>query len=133
MTSQERVLRLLTLHPQIHRPTAGVGWWAWLLQRITGVALVAYLFLHIGVISTSLGGADNFDPVLRLLQTPVFVVLDLLLVATVLYHTLNGIRVIFFDMGIGIKAQAFLFWVALTTTAATMAVAVYFSMPLILK
>ncbi len=34
--------------------TYGLGMWAFLLHRLTGLALVVYLFLHIWVISSSL-------------------------------------------------------------------------------
>ena len=109
------------------------GWWAWLLQRVTGLGLVLYIFLHIGVISTAQLGADTFDDVLALLQTPIFVVLDLLLATAVLYHGLNGVRVIVIDLGIGVSRQAELFCVCLVLTALTMATVTYFSLPLIVR
>ncbi len=109
------------------------GWWAWFLQRLTGVALVGYLFLHIGVISTGQAGADTFDGVLAVLQTPAFVVLDLWLLAAVLYHGLNGLRVVLLDLGIGIRRQAELFWASLVLTAMATAAATYFSLPLIFR
>lgn len=109
------------------------GWWAWLLQRVTGLGLVLYVFLHIGVISTAQLGAATFDGVLAVLQTPFFVVLDLLLAAAVLYHGLNGVRVILIDLGIGISRQVELFWACLLLTALTMAAVTYLSFPLIVR
>ena len=109
------------------------GWWAWFLQRLTGVALVGYLFLHIGVISTAQAGADTFDAVLIVLQKPFFVVLDLFLIAAVLYHSLNGVRVMLFDAGIAIKHQGLLFLACMLLTAVVTGVAGHFSLPLILR
>ena len=109
------------------------GWWAWFLQRLTGVALVGYLFLHILVISTVQAGEDVFDSVLIVLQKPFFVVLDLFLIAAVLYHALTGVRVLLFDLGIGLKQQAGLFWVCMGLTTILTAVAGYFSLPLIFR
>ena len=109
------------------------GWWAWLLQRVTGLGLVLYVFLHIGVISTAQLGADTFDGVLAVLQTPFFVALDLLLAAAVLYHGLNGVRVILIDLGVGISRQAEMFWACLALTVLTMAAVTYFSFPLIVR
>ena len=100
---------------------------------MTGVALVVYLFLHIAVISTARAGADTFDAVLIILQKPVFVVLDLFLIAAVLYHALNGVRVLLFDAGIAIRQQALLFWVCMLLTVAVTLVAGYFSLPLIFR
>jgi len=109
------------------------GWWAWFLQRLTGVALVGYLFLHIAVISTAGAGADTFDGVLIVLQKPFFVVLDLILIAAVAYHGLNGLRVLLFDLGVGLKQQAGLFWICMVLTSILTGVAGYFSLPLIFR
>jgi len=109
------------------------GWWAWFLQRLTGVALVGYLFLHILVISTVQAGQDAFDSVLIVLQKPFFVVLDLFLIAAVVYHALNGVRVLLFDLGIGLKQQAGLFWVCMVFTTILTLAAGYFSLPLIFR
>ncbi len=109
------------------------GWWAWFLQRLTGVALVGYLFLHILVISTVQAGQDTFDSVLIVLQKPFFVVLDLFLIAAVVYHALNGVRVLLFDLGIGLQRQAGLFWVCMVLTMILTLVAGYFSLPLIFR
>jgi|TARA_B100001750_G_C15018947_1_gene356004 succinate dehydrogenase / fumarate reductase cytochrome b subunit len=104
-----------------------------MLQRITGLGLVFYLFVHIMVISTALAGAETFDDVLTVLQLPVFVVLDLFLAAAVLYHGLNGLRVILIDLGVGVTRQSELFWACLVVTATTMAFVTYFSFPLITR
>ncbi len=109
------------------------GWWASFLQRLTGVALVGYLFLHILVISTVQAGQDAFDSVLIVLQKPFFVVLDLFLIAAVVYHALNGVRVLLFDLGIGLQRQAGLFWVCMVLTTILTLVAGYFSLPLIFR
>ncbi len=109
------------------------GWWAWLLQRVTGVALVGYLFLHIGVISTAIAGESTFDDTMVFLQTPVFVVLDLLLLAAVVYHAANGVRVILLDLGIGIRAQATAWWTVVALTTGTVLAAATVTWPLIFR
>ncbi len=110
-----------------------IGWWAWLLQRITGVLLVAYLFLHIAMISTSQAGEDTFNDVLAFVQHPIFMALNLVLIAIVLYHAFNGVRVVLFDLGIGIKRQAELFWISVVLTAIGTGVSGYLSGPLIFR
>ena len=97
----------------------GVGMWAWLLQRLSGIVIVIYLFFHIWVISTSLQGGQAFDRVLGNLQNPFILALELLLFWAILYHTFNGFRVILFDLGYGVRQQKAVFW-------AVMAVAVLF-------
>jgi succinate dehydrogenase / fumarate reductase cytochrome b subunit len=93
-----------------------VGMWAWILHRITGLGLLFYLFLHTALMSTSLlRGEKAFDATLSVLMgNPLFELLDALLLAAVLYHSFNGIRILLFDMGIGIglETQKILFWIS---------------------
>lgn len=85
------------------------GMWAYILQRATGLALVLYLLLHIVIVTQSIRGPDVFDALLRTLLGPPFLVLDLLLFAATLFHALNGVRIILFDLGIGIREQKTVF------------------------
>ncbi len=98
-----------------------VGMWAWLIHRVTGLGLAFYLFLHITLMSTSLLRGENaFDATLSVLMgKPVFELLDTLLLAAVLYHCLNGIRILLFDMGIGVgvATQKVFFWVSMGISA----------------
>lgn len=107
------------------------GFYAWLLHRVTGLAIIFYLLLHIVVISTVLGGGGNFDAVMAWLKRPFFAVGEMLLVTAVIYHGLNGLRVILFDLGIGIKRQKPLFWGAFVLAAAGFGFALRVFWPLI--
>jgi len=89
-----------------------VGMWAWVLHRVTGIALVAYLLLHVSLMSISLlKGQPAFDSLLSTLMTSrPFQMLDLGLLAAVLIHGINGVRLIPFDLGIGVRRQKETFW-----------------------
>jgi len=100
----------------------GLGMWAWLLFRISGLVLVGYLFVHIGVISLGRAGADKLDQMLDLFHNPVMVFLELMLVGAVLYHALNGVRIVLMDLGIGIRAHKTVFWACMAVAAATLLV-----------
>ncbi len=102
----------------VHPANLHVGTWAWILHRITGLALVGYLLLHICVISSALYGSGSFDVVLGVLQTPFFLVLDLGLLAAVLYHGLNGVRILLFDIGVGVRRQKEIFAATIVLSAA---------------
>ena len=95
------------------------GMWAWIGHRITGVALVVYIFLHLSFITTaSLGdGPKNFDALMKITSQPLFIVLDFVLVVVVIYHAMNGLRVVLFDAGYGIRRQKQVFWVAMGAAA----------------
>jgi succinate dehydrogenase / fumarate reductase cytochrome b subunit len=70
---------------------------AWLLHRISGVAIVLFLFLHI--LDTSLVGIGPgaYDTFVSIYRVPLFRVLEVALVAAVVYHGVNGVRVIVVD------------------------------------
>jgi succinate dehydrogenase / fumarate reductase, cytochrome b subunit len=99
---------------QVWRPMA-VGMWAWWLQRVTGLGLAGYLLLHVFLMGTSiLRGPSAFDSLLALLMgSKLFMLLDLALLAAVLIHGFNGIRLILFDLGLGIPHQKKVFWVGM--------------------
>ncbi len=95
------------------------GMWAWVGHRLTGVALVAYVFLHLSFISTaSMGdGEASFDSLMATTSQPLFVFMDFLLVILVIYHAMNGLRVVLFDLGLGIRRQKIVFWITMVVAA----------------
>ena len=104
----------------------GLGMWAWLLFRVAGVVLVLYLFAHIGVISTArLSGRSTLNSAFTLFDHPLFVLLDLLLVWAVLFHALNGVRILLMDMGFGIRSHKAVFWVCMLIAVATLGLFAY--------
>lgn len=70
------------------------GFIAFVLRRLTGVALVIYLLLHMWVIGGINSGADTFNERMEFLGKPVFRVLEIGLLAAVVYHGIDGIRLI---------------------------------------
>jgi succinate dehydrogenase / fumarate reductase cytochrome b subunit len=86
------------------------GMAAWLLHRITGLGLVVYLLLHINVTS-SLHNPESFNQVMGFLGSPLFRFLELGLLALVIYHAMNGIRIIWVDFFGGSAIHAKIFWV----------------------
>lgn len=113
----------------------GIGMYAWLFQRITGLALFAYVFFHMTMIGTMLldpflgtGVAGTFyntvvhavnqplihtgtDLVDHMLSLGFFI--DAGVMAFGIYHGANGVRVVLFDLGIGIRRQKEIFWIFL--------------------
>ncbi|HSL15413.1 MAG TPA: succinate dehydrogenase [Actinomycetota bacterium] len=87
-----------------------IGGWAFAVNRITGLGLVFYLYLHLAVLSLLLGGADAWNDFLRIATTSVFLLLDVLLVFGLLYHGLNGVRVALIGTGLVPGRERALFW-----------------------
>ncbi|MCS7230092.1 MAG: succinate dehydrogenase, cytochrome b556 subunit [Candidatus Kryptonium sp.] len=77
------------------------GGWAWIIHRISGIALTAYLYVHIYALSALAKGKEAFDAEMALFKKPVFKFLEWVLFAFVLAHTLNGIRIVLVDFGKG--------------------------------
>lgn len=75
----------------------GEGMWTWVLQRITGVSVFFFLFVH--VLDTALVrvSPEAYDLVIATYKTPIVNVLEVGLVGAVLYHALNGLRIVAVD------------------------------------
>ena len=87
-----------------------IGSWAFSVNRITGLGLVFYLYLHLGVLSLLLAGESAWNDFLELATTAVFLGLDVLLVFGILFHGLNGVRVALVGTGVAPNRQMALFW-----------------------
>ncbi len=79
------------------------GSWAWILHRISGIALIGYLFLHIYSVSPLSQGKAAFDHKMQTFGSPFFMFLEWLLFAFVLFHSLNGVRIVLVDWAEGAK------------------------------
>ncbi len=75
----------------------GQGMWSWVAQRITGIAVFFFLYVH--VIDTALVrvSPEAYDLVIATYKTPIVNLLEVGLVGAVLYHALNGLRIIAVD------------------------------------
>lgn len=89
-----------------------VGMWSWVLHRITGVAIFFFLLVH--VLDTALVrvSPEAYNVVISTYKTPLIGLAELGLVAAILYHALNGIRITLIDFwSKGAKYQNQMFWV----------------------
>ncbi|MFB6201290.1 MAG: succinate dehydrogenase, cytochrome b556 subunit [Halorhabdus sp.] len=95
------------------------GMWAWILHKFTGWVLVGYLFTHIAVLSTATGGANLYTSTLSGLEALLIVrLLEVGLLAVAVFHMLNGIRLLFVDLGLGLERQDQTFYASLVVTGA---------------
>lgn len=70
------------------------GFLSFVLRRFTGVVLVLYLLLHISVIGSAMSGADAFNEQMNFLQTDIFKIAEIALLAAVIYHAFDGVRLL---------------------------------------
>lgn len=95
----------------------GVGAWAFILNRISGIGLTLYLFLHLIVLGMLARGPQAYDSFVALARSPLMVAGELLVVVAGLYHGLNGLRVAFTSFGVGLRWQKEIFYALLAITA----------------
>ena len=68
---------------------------------------------HQGHLQGRVGGAETLDSLFEFFDKPFLVFLDLVLVVAVLYHALNGVRIMLMDFGVGIKRHKVVFWICM--------------------
>src|ERR1043165_817667 len=87
------------------------GQTAHVLQRVTGLLLLIYLFLHVRTIHELSRGPAAFDAALATFRHPLFKLLEIALLGTVILHALNGVRITLLDLGLWQGRERRLFWV----------------------
>jgi succinate dehydrogenase cytochrome b subunit len=87
-----------------------LGGFAFAVNRITGLGLVFYLYLHLAVLSLLLRGEHAWGDFLRIATSGAFLGLDVILLFGLLYHGLNGIRVALVGTGVVPNRQKALWW-----------------------
>lgn len=99
-----------------------LGMIAYILNRVTAIGLVVYLYIHLFVLSMLTGGPSQWDPFIQIARSPLFLTLDVILLAGILIHGLNGLRVTLTGFGVGVSAQKTMF-VALMIVGAVLLLA----------
>jgi succinate dehydrogenase / fumarate reductase cytochrome b subunit len=105
----------------------GEGMWTWVLQRVTGVAVFFFLFVH--VLDTALVRVSPtaYNSVIASYKTPIVNLLEVGLVGAVLYHALNGLRVILVDFwSKGPRLQRQMTWVIAAVWVVVMVPGIFF-------
>ena len=79
------------------RYRGGTGMVAWALHRLTGLGILVFLFAH--VIDTSLIGwaPAAYDAAIALYRNTIFRIGEILLFGAVVYHSVNGLRIVIID------------------------------------
>ena len=73
------------------------GMWSWVAHRISGLLLFLFLFAH--VLDTALVrvSPEDYNTVIDTYKNPIVSVLEVGLVAAVLFHAFNGLRIVLID------------------------------------
>lgn len=88
---------LVTTITETLRYRGAIGQWSWVLHRVTGLGVVLFLTLHVVDTSWALFYPALYEDAIAAYQSPLFTIGEFALVACVVYHALNGLRIALFD------------------------------------
>lgn len=74
-------------------------YWAYLLHRISGLALALFLPLHFTLLSQAIGGAKGLDRALALTHSPLVKLAEWGLVVLLSLHLAGGVRLLLIEFG----------------------------------
>jgi succinate dehydrogenase / fumarate reductase, cytochrome b subunit len=74
-----------------------LGQWSWALHRIAGLGTLLFLFLHVIDTSWATFYPELYVEAIEQYQSPLFTIGEFALVACIVYHALNGLRIVIFD------------------------------------
>lgn len=72
------------------------GMFAWLCHRLSGLAIVVYIIIHVWGLR-ALSDRDQFNALIAEYHAPIFKFGEFLLLVAVTYHALNGLRIVLID------------------------------------
>ena len=87
----------------VRQPGRQGGGWAWILQVVTGAALIVLVVVHLVAqhfVADAPGGLRDRASVLAYLGDPVVVVVESLFLLAVTWHAMLGVRSILLDLGL---------------------------------
>ncbi len=83
----------------VSTPRSGEGTWLWLFKIVTGILLVVLLFIHLMVNHfLSQHGLMNYADIVAYYQNPIIPIMEVCLLAAVVFHSLTGLRGIILDL-----------------------------------
>lgn len=88
---------LVTTVTETLRYRGKLGQWSWMLHRISGLGTLLFLVLHVIDTSWAAFYPDEYAQAIREYQSPLFTIGEFALVACVVYHAFNGLRIVLLD------------------------------------
>ena len=93
------------------------GQWSWLFHRVTGLAILLFLLVHIVDITLIGFGPTIYNDAIGIFSLGPIRFVSVALVGAVLYHAFNGVRIILIDFwSTGYKYQSQMFFVVMALT-----------------
>ena len=134
------VQKLLDRNSDLNPLNMRLGMYAWVIQRLSGLYLVIFVLTHIAAIAQAnlviiQGSQEQVFDALRnpfwADGTPVLI-FDLVTLGLITFHGMNGIRIVFLDLGLGVQRHRAAFWISMLAAVAASAIVIVFGLPLLL-
>jgi succinate dehydrogenase / fumarate reductase cytochrome b subunit len=87
-----------------------LGTWAFVFNRWSGVLLAVYLYVHLAILSMLAFSPTAYDQFLILARSPLGLLFDVALTLLILYHGLNGFRIVYAALAGKIEQHRGQFW-----------------------
>lgn len=88
---------LVTTVTETLRYRGKIGQWSWMLHRVAGLGTLLFLILHVIDTSWAAFSPDLYAEAIDQYQSPLFTIGEFALIACVVFHAYNGLRIILFD------------------------------------
>ena len=79
------------------RYRGAIGQWSWALHRLSGLGVVVFLVMHVIDTSWAVFYPALYEEAIAVYQTPLFTIGEFILIACVVYHAYNGLRIVVLD------------------------------------
>ncbi|MDO4897747.1 MAG: succinate dehydrogenase, cytochrome b556 subunit [Rothia sp. (in: high G+C Gram-positive bacteria)] len=97
------------------------GMWSWVAHRITGIAIFFFLLVHVLDTAVVRISPEAYNSVMSIYKNPIMGAGEVVLVAAIVYHAFNGIRIILIDFWKnGARNQKGMLWGVLVLWAVVM-------------
>ena len=73
------------------------GMWTWVLHRVSGVAILFYLFAHVVDQALLNVSPEAYNRVIDTYRNPLVGLLEIGLAVLIVFHALNGLRIMLID------------------------------------
>lgn len=88
---------LVTTITETLRYRGKIGQWSWAFHRLSGLGVLLFLVLHVIDTSWAAFYPELYAEAINEYQSPLFTIGEFALVAAVVYHAINGLRIVYFD------------------------------------
>ena len=115
-----------------------LGMYAWVIQRVSGLYMLFFLLAHIAAIAqANFGLTGSAIAMFDALRNPfwtggaITIMFDIATLAIIVFHGLNGIRIVFLDLGFGDQKHRLAFSLTMVLIIAATAFIIALALPML--